>query len=100
MRSIVPHGCLRRIVAHPANTLLQQDKRDKTQDPLKFAQDQEITRFAFHDSYKGRDEDRYISEIAAIDSTLCGKWGVLKDLLGHWKSKGDKVGHVRYDLVP
>lgn len=68
------------------------DKADRVNDPPKFAQDMEITRLAFPDSYKDRDHERFASSFGDMDTSLCGKWPVLRDLLAVWKAKGDKVG--------
>ncbi|KAL7007449.1 hypothetical protein EMMF5_002913 [Cystobasidiomycetes sp. EMM_F5] len=52
----------------------------------------EITRLAFPDSFKARGPERYASSFVDMDSSLCGKWPVLKDLLARWKERGDKTG--------
>jgi hypothetical protein len=50
---------------------LSLDARDRYDHPEKFASDQELTRLAFPDV-----KDRYASQVADMDSSLCGKWPV------------------------
>jgi SNF2 family DNA or RNA helicase len=71
----------------PAST----DKKDKAEDPEKFMQDQEIVRWAYQDTYRDRTVDHHHKALEDMDSRLCGKWPILKDLLKKWHDKGDKV---------
>lgn len=74
------------------SVLIYPNKRDRFDQPMKYAQDQEITRFAFQDSYKDKVAERTASGMGDLDKKLCGKWPVLADLLRLWKAQGDKVG--------
>lgn len=87
-----PVGRHLRTIITKTNLRTLPDKADRVNDPPKFAQDMEITRLAFPDSYKDRDHERFASSFGDMDTSLCGKWPVLRDLLAVWKAKGDKVG--------
>lgn len=59
--------------------------------PEKYAQDQEIIRWAYQDTYRDRGADLTVSDAVNTDKRLCGKWPILRDLLKTWHAKGDKV---------
>lgn len=65
-----------------------QDKRDN---PEKFAQDQELTRWAYQGTYRDRIGDLTANRTTDTDKRLCGKWPILRDFLNTWKANGDKV---------
>lgn len=68
------------------------DKADRAMNPAKYAQDREVTRLAFPESYMDRNsEERHAGSLVDTQTALCGKWSVLKGLLARWKEKGDKV---------
>ncbi|KAK9899632.1 hypothetical protein P389DRAFT_164661 [Cystobasidium minutum MCA 4210] len=71
--------------------LIYPDKKDKIQQPEKYAQDQELIRWAYQDTYRDRGGDLTLNNAAETDKRLCGKWPILRDLLESWHAKGDKV---------
>lgn len=72
--------------------LIYPNKIDRYQKPEKFAQDQELTRWAYPDSWKNHQSgELFASSKTDMDASLCGKWPVLKNLLKTWSDNGDKV---------
>lgn len=67
------------------------DRKDKLAQPEKYAQDQELVRWAYQDTYRDRARELEAGGAADRDKQLCGKWPVLRDLLAVWHKKGDKV---------
>jgi SNF2 family DNA or RNA helicase len=73
------------------DTMYRSDNKDKKDNPEKFAQDQELTRWAYQDTYRDRCGQLTANRTHDMDKQLCGKWPILRDLLDTWKKNGDKV---------